>query len=176
MLRWLSGDDRSTNKSVVLWWRAVTPDGHVATVKDPCTALQEIEHVDQKTEAWICRAEAHGQQLFLLTPRGRLISDNAREGAAGQEIRRNDQVVEAAAQKRNEMRPSGVCATSTSQSSALTSNVTMYLLLKYRVHRATTFASLWRLKRFCRSDAQIVVASTADCLLLARSSFKQGKA
>lgn len=93
-----------------------------------------------KTEAWICRAEAHGQQLFLLTPRGRLISDNTREGAAGQEIRRNDQVVEAAAQRRNEMRPSGVCATSASQSSALTSNVTMYLLLKYRVHLCESLA------------------------------------
>lgn len=103
-------------------------------------------------------------------------SDNAREGAAGQEIRRDDKVVEAAAQKRNEMRPSGVCATPASQSSALTSNGTMYLALKYRVHRATTFASLWRLKLFCRSDAQIAVASTADCLLLARGSFKQGKA
>lgn len=49
--------------------------------------------------------EAHGQQCSLLTPRGRLISDNAMEGADGQEIKQNHKVAEAAAaQKRNEKR------------------------------------------------------------------------
>lgn len=45
-----------------------------------------------------------------MTPRGRLISDNASEGTDGQEIKRNDKVAEAAAQKRNEKRLAGVRA------------------------------------------------------------------
>lgn len=51
----------------------------------------------------------------------------------------------------------------------------MYLLLKCRVLRATTFVSLWRFKLFCFSAAQIAGASPDDCLLLALSSFEPGE-